>query len=209
MIVSHKYKFIFIAIPKTATHAIRFALRPQLDEGDWEQVELFHKSRLPFEEFKSVNHGHITSLDAKKVLGDKIWNTYYKFCFVRNPYDRFMSYAFFRNKSSDLFLKKKYAMMKLIFKNPLIEKDILFYPQSNFIIDDAGVNMVDFIGRYENLQLDFDKICEKVGLPKITLQSVNLSNREGDMHNLDFELLDLVSNYYEEDIEIFKYKAIR
>jgi hypothetical protein len=47
MIISHKHKFIFFAIPRTGTHAIRFALRPFLGEEDWEQVGLFKNSLIP------------------------------------------------------------------------------------------------------------------------------------------------------------------
>ena len=120
MIVSHKHKFIFIAIPKTATHAIRFALRPHLGNEDWEQVDLFHKSRLPFNDFKNINHGHISAIEAKKVLGEEVWDNYFKFSFVRNPYDRFVSYAFFKKGKSLIFKKNKIEVMKLMLLYPII-----------------------------------------------------------------------------------------
>lgn len=209
MIVSHKYKFIFIAIPKTATHAIRFALRPHLGSDDWEQVELFHKSKLPFKAFENVNHGHITAIEAKRALGEEVWNTYFKFTFVRNPLDRFISYAFFKHQSSDFFSENKLAVMKLIFKKPWIEKDILFKPQSDFIVDKLGENMMDYVGQYEHLQADFDRVCRTIGLPEIGLDWHNSSGRKGKKSPLDEELIGLISNYYKVDIERFKYSLFR
>ena len=37
MIVSHRYKFVFIAVPRTGSHAIRAALQPDLGPDDWQQ----------------------------------------------------------------------------------------------------------------------------------------------------------------------------
>lgn len=205
VIVSHKYKFIYVAIPKTATHAIRFALRKHLGPDDWEQVELYHQSRLPFSGFEHVNHGHITSSEAKRVLSEEVWDSYFKFTFVRNPFDRFISYAFFRHQSSEIFAKNKLGVMKLLFKKPSLADDILFKPQWNFVTNELGDNIVDFIGRFENLQTDFDAVCQKVGLPQIKLDLHNSSEHKNYKHYLDEELIGLISDYYKEDLECFDY----
>jgi hypothetical protein len=205
VIVSHKHKFIFIAIPKTATHAIRFALRKYLGPDDWEQVELYHQSRLPYSEFENVKHGHITSLEAKHAIGEEIWNTYFKFTFVRNPFDRFVSYSFFRYTSSEIFANNKLGIMKLHFKNPMLSNDILFKPQWSFVSNEFDENLVDFIGRFENLQTDFDEVCKRIGLPQIKLESHNPTNHKNYKQYLDKELIDLISNYYKDDLEQFDY----
>lgn len=205
MIVSHKYKFIFIAIPKTATHAIRNALRPYLGTEDWEQVELFQQSRIPLKEFEQIRHGHITALEAKEVLSEEIWDTYYKFSFVRNPFDRFVSYAFFRNRSSVLFASNRLGMMKLMLKNPSLNEDILFSPQLDFVKGIDGVVNVDFIGKYECLQSDFDVICNAVGLPSVELKKVNTTNRNSYQSYFDDELKILVCKKFNSDIKQFKY----
>jgi len=205
MIVSHTHQFIYFAVPKTATHAIRFALREHLRENDWEQVELFHHSRLPFSEFKELSHGHITASEAQQALGEKVWNSYFKFAFVRNPFDRFISYSFFRNKHSELFRKSKLAKMKLSFQDKSVLKDALFQPQFKFIENENGKSMLDFVGQYENLQEDFNFIAERIGIPSAKLKSLNNTNHQNYRQYYDEELKELVGNYYQRDIEFFDY----
>jgi hypothetical protein len=43
---------------------------------------------------------------------------------------------------------------------------------------------IDFYGKYETLQEDFDYVCEKIGLPQTKLLHENKSNNEKD---LDYE----------------------
>ena len=60
MIISHRHKFIFFAVPKCATHAIRQALAPLLAAGDWEQQDLFAKRRIPIPAIARLQHGHVS-----------------------------------------------------------------------------------------------------------------------------------------------------
>ena len=69
MIISHKHRYIFFAIPKTGTHSVRQALRAHLGPDDLEQVGLFEQKRFPFPEFANIRHGHIgTALDGGEGL---------------------------------------------------------------------------------------------------------------------------------------------
>jgi len=101
MIISHKHKFIFVAVPRTGTHSVRFALRQHLGDEDLEQVNLFTRKRMPFPEIAQKQNGHITAQEIIPHIGEDIWNRYFKFGFVRNPWDRFISVCFFlyRRKS--------------------------------------------------------------------------------------------------------------
>jgi len=50
LIISHRRRFIFFAVPKTGTHSVRRALRALLGPEDLEQVGLFERKRFPFPE---------------------------------------------------------------------------------------------------------------------------------------------------------------
>jgi len=95
VIISHKHRFVFFAVPRTATHAVRQALRLSLDEGDWEQQALFGKQSIPAPGIAAIGHGHISWRQLRAQLPAQIWSSYFKFGFVRNPFDRYVSSCFF------------------------------------------------------------------------------------------------------------------
>ena len=207
MIISNKHKFIFVAIPKTATHAIRFALRKHLDEKtDWEQVGLFVQKSLPFEELAKLGNGHIKCTDIKPFLGQKTWQEYFKFAIVRNPYDRFISYCFFMNREDISFKKNALEQMKKIIINKKVHKNLWFINQHHFISDKNGVLMVDFVGKYERLVEYYQQICTKIGIPSEKLSKINSSIHNNYKEYYDDELRQAVFEFYRQDFELFGYK---
>jgi len=206
MIVSHLHKFIFVAIPKTATHAIRQALRPHLHEHDWEQVEHLRSSRIPLEYFKRISHGHQSLSDIKPYLPEDSYRKYFKFGFVRNPYERFISYAFFRFKGNRIFLKSPTESMKLILKNGNHKHDLLLKPQYDFLCNDEDRVDADFIGRFEDIQDNFDEIMLALNLPSSRLNRVNPSTHDSANHYLDQELARMIESKYRSDFEEFYHR---
>jgi len=207
MIISNKHKFIFVAIPKTATHAIRFALRKHLDEKtDWEQVGLFVKKTLPVESLAKLGNGHIKCTEIQPFLGTKIWNNYFKFTIVRNPYDRFISYCFFMNQNDITFKKHALERMKIIIKNKKVHQNLWFIPQHQFITDNNGELMVDFVGKYESLVNAYQQVCTKIGIPSGRLFKVNSSIHNDYTEYYDDELSQAVFEFYHQDFELFGYK---
>ena len=205
MILSHQHKFIFVAIPKTATHAIRVALRPHLGSQEWEQCRLFVDKRFPIPSIARLRHGHITCMQLQQALPERRYSPYFKFCIVRNPYDRFVSYCYFLyGKSWRMKLFPKHTM-KRIFQNPKTPRHILFRPQHEFVSDEAGALLVDKIGRYESLQSDFDAICQRLGLPKQPLPMPNASRHPPYQQCYDQELQEKVQAFYRRDFELFDY----
>jgi hypothetical protein len=205
MLISHKHKFIFIAIPKTATHAIRFALRPQMGENDLEQVSLFQNKKLPYEGISNLDHGHIKCTEIMPILGDTIWNTYFKFAIVRNPFDRFISYVAFIHRNNPQFKINPSPFLYNAIINKQTHKHILFKPQTDFIYNEKGKLMIDYVGRYENLQESYNYIANRLGIPSHTLEVVNTSIRNSYIDYFDEELKKFVLNFYRSDLENFNY----
>ena len=83
MIVSHRHRFIFAAVPKTGTHAVRQALREQMGETDLEQVGLFVHKRFPWADLAAIQHGHLSLRQVRPYLGEEAFGGYFKFAFVR------------------------------------------------------------------------------------------------------------------------------
>ena len=82
MIFSESRGFIFFAVPKTGTHAVREAIRPHLGEGDWEQQLRYGKQLSPLPEIAAVNHGHVSYQQLSSALGASAIGELFRFAFV-------------------------------------------------------------------------------------------------------------------------------
>ncbi len=201
-------KCIFIWIPKVAGNSIKDSLNIS---------KIMKAKRLR----KFKNNGDITSshfdinmLRKKGVISDEFWEKAFKFAFVRNPWDRIVSlctyirgnkrHKVFEPYQKDMDLKK----MTQYLKNGI--PPIGFYnarglsqanQQINWIPDD-----IDFIGRYENLQSDFDKICDKLDIGRRKILHINKTNHKNYWEYYTDEIYDVVTKFYKDDIERFGYK---
>jgi hypothetical protein len=80
-------------------------------------------------------------------------------------------------------------------------------PQYKWIYDENMKCIVDFIGRHEMLQHDFDTICNKLNMPSIELLRANRSrHRKPYPDYYDDETKEIVRKIYKKDIELFGYE---
>lgn len=205
MIISHQHRFVFAAIPKTGTHSVRQALREHLSEDDLEQVGLFVNKRFPFEELAAIKHGHISLQQIRPFLGDEAFDSYFKFAFVRNPFDRFISYCAFMTRADGAFLKNPQQVMRYILKDERAKQHVLFQPQHTFVTDADGALLADHVGRVEDMQGSYDLICKRLKLPGATLGQVNSSRRGSYRDYYDDALIRDVGTMYKRDLELFGY----
>ncbi len=206
MIVSYRHRFIFAAVPKTGTHSVRQALREQMGEEDVEQVGLFVNKRFPWPELAAVQHGHFAFRDVRPFLGEDDFAEFFKFAFVRNPFDRFVSYCAFMTRGGDLFQQRpRDVMQHFLFREPP-EGHILFQPQALLLVDgDGRTPLADFVGRVETMQADYEAICDKLGIPARALERVN-GSRHGDYRQYyDQQLAEAVAARYASDLALFGY----
>lgn len=206
MIISHQHRFVFAAIPKTGTHSVRQALREHLSAEDLEQVGLFVNKRFPFEELAAIKHGHITLEQIRPFLGEQAFAEYFKFAFVRNPFDRFVSYCAFMTRADGAFLKNPQQVMRYILFQARPLQHVLFQPQHTFVTDAEGRLLADRIGRVEDMQASYDAICERIGIPAASLGQVNTSRRGSYRDYYDQALIDGVADFYQRDLELFGYE---
>lgn len=152
-------------------------------------------------------------LNTKMKMDETKWNSYTKFCFIRNPYDRVLSgwkhFNIILNKNSDLFT--------YINQNPFttnisdIEYGHIFMSQKKQIEDSNGECGVDLIGRFEHLEEDFKTILKRIGFDKILhIETKKNVSNENPNNPIAFETKTIkrINELFVEDLELFHYKKI-
>lgn len=186
-----KQKAIFVHIPKTAGMSIVQSL------------------------FKATG-GHRSALFLRQVFASD-FDSYFKFTFVRNPWDRLYSAYRFLEKGGvnqhDKKVFEKHLKQCDSFKdfvlNHLSKKQVLdiihFQPQSKFLLDESMNIMVDFIGRYESLEKDFLYVTHQLNVTA-SLPHINKTTGKIDYRSVyTDEMKEKVAEVYQDDIKIFNY----
>lgn len=165
--------------------------------------------------------GHNLALDYLSE-NQKLFNEYYKFSFVRNPYHRFASAFFYlkkggRNKSdrnwSDNLLSniKDFRGFVMALKNEeyriRVFNGVHFRKQYQFVCDGSEEIIVDFLGRFENLEKDFNEICGVLGKNVVLKHENSASKKKDYMAMYDDEMKKVVYSLYKKDFDIFGYES--
>ena len=226
MIISHKYKFIFIKTKKTAGTSLDIALSKYCDENDVittltdedEKLRSQYGGKPPqntkipwtnytFQEWsRLIRKGrvphcgeHWKAWRVRWWVGRKIWNNYYKFCFERNPWDKAVSLYYWRTRD----MKDRMDFSKFL-------RSGRAHRLSNFKLYSLfGKVLVDQIYKYENLDAALHEIAERVGLPEVPqLPNAKGSYRKNDQHYSKMynkEDRQYIANKCAREIEILNY----
>ncbi|MGA1205891.1 MAG: sulfotransferase family 2 domain-containing protein [Opitutales bacterium] len=209
MKISHQHRFIFIHIPKTAGSSVAKALEPFSH----------HAENLPVNRLLSAiginvnwlgplewrrGRKHTNLREVQRMLPREVFESYFKFAFVRNPWDLMVSYYHY------IASRPQHHRSKMVQQLPGFP-DYLHYEikrnkisQSQFVFDAEGNQLVDFVGRFESLANDFDQICRKVGI-EAQIPHVNKSAHKDFREYYDDETKALVAQHWAADIERFGY----
>ena len=184
--INHKHKYIFVHMPRTGGSSIERALNPNI------QLDNENDIRRKMGNTK-LKDKHWTATAYQKNY-PKNFTTYFKFSFIRNPWDREVSRWKWRQTAKNLSTFEDHLRT--------ITTDQTFKQVKN----KKGIPMVDFVGRYENLQKDFDLICDKINIPKTILP---LTNKTSTRHYTEYynnQTRKMIEEIYSIDIEYFGYK---
>ncbi len=190
----YKGKFLFVWINKTGGASIAKALGIKRDKiGSW--------------------YNHYTAMELRNIVGINNFNKIFKFCFVRNPWDKVVSEFCFRvltcqNDLTESSIFSDWVERTYSQQDPrYYDWPKMFMPQIDWITDENGKTIVDFVGRFENLQNDFNIICDKLYIKRIKLPHKNASRSDTSYRKFyDDETKKIIEKIFQKDIEFFSYK---
>lgn len=215
MLISHSHRFIFFHVAKTAGLSVRAALEPYAEEP--ERFKIVRPPRQkggqpnPFYTIWEALLVHAKAKDARQELPSPLFGGYYKFAFVRNPWDWQVSmYHFILSEPThirhatvkSLGCFERYLEWVAETPNPFAKGATKL--QKDVITDDADNLLVDFVGRYESLEADFDAICRRLGL-SASLPHVNATRHRDYRAYYTPASRQLVAEHFAADIEMFDY----
>lgn len=216
MLISHNHKFMFVHIAKTGGTSVRAALRKYRWSGRYAPAilaaSLMSQMTRPRHRLGVKFPRHAKAIAANEMLPAEVYRGLFKFVFVRNPWDLQVSswHHIGREKPSVLdgittfeqFLRYKFDPERPYDYMLDISREL----QSDYIVDLHGRTIVDFIGRYENLQADFVHVCDRIGIQRIALpHERRAEDREDYRRYYTDAMVDVVAEHYAPDIERLGY----
>lgn len=196
MLISNKKKFIFIAFWKTGSTSVENALAKFSSKNYTQWLRL--KYKFIYHEHQAAKFKHMSAERCMRLVGKAAWSEYFTFAFVRNPWDRAASAYIKHYHNSELDLKEGF--------NAWIKAKVSIAQVSQFIADDNNQIAVDYVGRFENIEQDFNHICDKLKI-NVRLPHKNKSTRSRQYQDLyTKETKEIIANLAKQDIELFGYK---
>jgi len=197
LVLSSKNKFIYFKNTKTAgTSIYRRVLPKTIDD-------------LMGSSLKGSKEKYTNWLEE---LTDEKLNEYFKFTFVRNPWDRMVSiYSYFKNLQTFLDSNPGFPRncdFYMFIKNKLYNFDDVIEKHSNqqyWHTHFNGEQFIDFVGRFESIEEDWAFVANKINVSK-KLPHSNSSKHDNYQTYYNDETIELVAKKYKKDIEYFGYE---
>ena len=229
MILSHAHKFIYIKTYKTGSTSVEAALSGVCGPDDvlTEASEQLRGVRQKPAQNYRIDHPdkpkrplwkallgrperhyhpsvgyyeHMPAWRVRQYCGEAIWNSYYKFSFERNPWDRQVSWYHYKTKSKTGPAKPSFDVFNRDRSRAWVENWEHYTT--------GGAQILDFVGRYESLDTDFETVLGRIGLEsKVSLPKANVSKDRGTYRDYYTDSSrKLIAGWYGPEIRHFGYE---
>lgn len=200
MVLSHKYKFIFVKTSKTAGTSLEVFLSDVCGEADiFSPILPAVESHRPRNFQQGEFTAHMSCNEIRARVGSEIWDTYYKFCVERNPWDKVLShYHMQRFRSGDELGLEEY------FQSELFPRDWHKYA------NDDGQLLVNKVLRYETLNVELTNLFNILGVPftgelQVRAKSEYRKDRRHYTEALTESQRQKIDQAFEKEINFFQY----
>lgn len=202
--LSIRHRFLYVHIPKTGGNSVQDALRHHADD----QIAIVapHHDGVERFEVRSPHYPtvkHSTLAEYERAYGAGQLASLYRFCCVRNPWERCMSHYFSPHRG--LVQWNKAAFMAFVEQEVQPLAHYLSLGPGRQPLDQALRNL-HRVMRFETLAQDFAAACSEVGLPPLPLAHRNASrvSRHGQHHDVDTQAC--VARHLAEEIDVLGYR---
>tara|TARA_R110000822_G_scaffold302891_1_gene427385 strand:+ start:870 stop:1529 length:660 start_codon:yes stop_codon:yes gene_type:complete len=216
--ISHKNKYIFMHIPKTGGGSVENALFP-LDWGrdfidDKHMLHGINSTHIHSRAAATVPDmrlAHINAAEYRYIFGDEVFNTYYKFTFVRNPWDMLVSVYEWGRMNFPELKSARWDFDTFVCNLCDFNKKMNFTSHrvhdchQSLAMEINGKNVFDYIGRFETLVNDFQEVREIMGLPRTPFSHANKSLRKDYREYYSDKAKKQVERIFKRDIDELNY----
>jgi hypothetical protein len=195
MLLSHSHRFVFVHVERTGGTSVFHTLKR------WADIP--GPAGTPI----AGRNPHASAWELRAKLGASVFDDYFTFAFVRNPWERELS--LFDHARADRDHSHYALFQRMSFDDYLYWlKDHPPASQRSKVSDPDGKVAVKLLGRYERLQQDFVEITACIGIEGLELPRLNVGQRTlRDYHaHYTSETRQLLAELRREDIEAFGYE---
>jgi len=206
VLISDSHDFIFLQMRKVASTSMQAILRPLcIPRPAGRMAHLKSRARLEWDYHKYVFRTHDDILAAKRRMPAEKFTGYFKFAFVRNPWERLVSEYEYILGQPEHGRHTRVSRLKNFgefIRMQIPRRDAY---QINMLCDKKGHLLVDFVGRLENLQNDWQTVCLRAGIPYQALPHKNVTQYNNYRDFFDRENVQLVAKHWAREIKEFDY----
>jgi hypothetical protein len=216
VVLSHRFRFLYVHIAKTGGTSVRASLR-QLQWRDpmyLLQIICSRLDHLSGHRIAAKLPRHSKVIAAMEMLPRDYFDSLFKFAFVRNPWDlQVSSYHHIKRERPHLMEGfedfESFLRWKLNPERPWqYHIDTSITLQTDYLVDLHGKQVVDFVGHYETLHDDWNTICNRLGLSGRELpHKRKATDRSSDFRRYYTDATaELVATHFARDIEMLGYR---
>lgn len=204
MVVSRRLGCAFVHVQKTGGESVEAALM----EADGEAVTAL-PGNPAWEDTSRRRHLHASDLVA--ALGAAEWASLFSFGFVRNPWERLVSWHAMCLERPRINAFTRYVANELRDFNDFVERPgeglamKTTVNQIDYLTEERGGPLVSFIGRFERLEADVAEVSRRIGI-ELRLGHRNPSSHPGYRDCYSPRTRAIVAERFARDIEAFGYR---
>ena len=212
MLISYTKKFIFIHNYKVGGTSIASAFESYGKTTKSYRINKFLDKYTAFKGYKAFR-GHITASELKEEIPGFVFNNFFKFGFVRNPYDWHLSLYNYGKENNKLKEHNIYKSFENFDQYIDWRAQNVTTRQKDFFFDSHNMSLMNYIGRFENLDSEIEQISNKLGIsvviPRMN-QSINSKRKfEEKVTDLSPYSIKIINDLYHDDFDLFGYDKLK